>query len=564
MARKAAKLSVGSLATLTDPLELELVRRPLRLILMHQHEDGEPLSPDEQAWAKGQDYAACASDVLYWIRNYGLITNPKSPDPESRKLPLILWPRQVELVERALHAKANQETLVVNKAREIGASWLMLHLVAHAWMFEPGFSAHLGSRKEELVDNRTLDSLFGKLRWVIEHQPAHLLSRDDYDDTNARLIHRRNGSEVTGESTNEGWGRSARKTVLFLDEFAHVEPALQDRIWTGIESVSGCKWVVSTPNGKGNKFHFLSLMLPEEKRITLDWQTDPRRDYAWFEARLLENGGDLSWDEREQEHACSFAGVSGHRILKFDRAKAEFGDEDLPIRARETFMVAGAMDFGSGPSFTVLLLGIIDWGDPPEAPPNVWIDRELYWERKPSWEVAKDGRAALMEYGGKRVVVGDPAGKAKEHDQESWESSLQGAGLPVYCLPSQFNDHYTIGKTIQELGQGLERGWVRIHRERCKVLLEACEQWEWDLPRGIPLELVNRAEIKPKKDHWSHFGDAARYLVGFVLRSLQPKTVVTGPHPEVAPKAKVATIAGELKRMVEEEGIGVGGGWPTV
>ena len=515
----------------------------------------------------GADRRFCREDPLYWIQHYGWVVNPKDTDPLERKIPFELWPRQVELVKRALKAKQEQQVLLMLKGRELGVTWGMLHLIVHGFMFEDLFSALLGSWKEQFVDNGTINSLFGKMRFILENQPPHLIDPDAYQDTSMRLLNLANGAEIIGESTNPNWGRSGRATVLLLDEFAAVEPTVQNQIWTGIESVAGCKWIPSTPRGKGNKFHFLAEIYDQhdkDKIITLDWKTDPRRDDAWFEGKLFENGGDLTWDERAQEHNCDFAGVSGQRILKFERRLVEYGDTDLPARARQAFLVAGAMDFGSGPSFTVLLLAIVDWGDPPQAPPNVWIDRELYWERRPSWEIAKDGKGALVEYGGPRVVVGDPAGKAAEHDQESWESSLQAGGLPVYCLPPQYNEHYTIGKTLTELGQGLERGWVRIHRERCKVLLEACEQWEWDLPRGIPLELVNRAEIKPKKDHWSHFGDAARYLVGFTLRSLKPKVVKSRINPDVAPKARAATIAGELKAMVEEEGIGVGSGWPTV
>lgn len=523
------------------------------------------------AGALGADRAKCRLDPLHWIKWYGWVVNPKDPDPEARKLPLILWPKQVELVERALRSRANQAPLLVNKAREIGASWLMLHLVAHGWMFEPGFSAHLGSRKEDLVDNRTIDSLFGKLRWIIKHQPAHLVEADDYDDSTARLIHKRNGSEITGESTNAGWGRQGRKSVLFLDEFAHVEPALQELIWIGIESVASSRWVVSTPNGKGNKFHLLrTLYRNTDKLIELDWTTNPARTPEWFEGRLFENGGDLTWDERAQEHACDFSGVTGERIWKFSAEKVAYTDTDLSKagndRARSTWMLACAMDFGSGPSLTVFGGGLVDWGDPPVGPPHIWVDVLRFWQRRPAYEVAQDARAALEEYNGPRVITGDPAGRNKESDQESWESNLRGSGLGVTCLDSSYNEPFKIQKTIEEVQQLFDRGCLHIHGERCKALLEACEQWGWDLPRSIPLTLLNKAEIKPKKDQWSHFGDMLRYLVGAVLRELRPKTVTTKPHPEVAPRAKVRTIFGELRGEFEDaiDGGTIGGRWPTV
>ena len=51
------------------------------------------------------------------------------------------------------------------------------------------------------------------------------------------------------------------------------------------------------------------------------------------------------------------------------------------------------------------------------------------------------------------------------------------------------------------------------------MLLTTLESWEYDLPRGMPLELVSRETLKPKKDLWSHPGDALRYGVGAGLRS---------------------------------------------
>ena len=92
----------------------------------------------------------------------------------------------------------------------------------------------------------------------------------------------------------------------------------------------------------------------------MGWCTNPDRDQEWFDGLLIENSGPLTWDEREQEHGCSFAGVSGKRIWKARRSTSEFDDETpgfaevLEAHERGECALVGGMDFGSGPSLTTL------------------------------------------------------------------------------------------------------------------------------------------------------------------------------------------------------------------
>jgi len=78
-----------------------------------------------------------------------------------------------------------------------------------------------------------------------------------------------------------------------------------------------------------------------------------------------------------------------------------------------------------------------------------------------------------------------------------------------------------IDATIREVQILLDSRRIRVHSKRCPVLLSAIESWEYDLPRGVPLELVSRETLRPKKNIWSHPGDALRYGVGAILRSLR-------------------------------------------
>jgi hypothetical protein len=104
------------------------------------------------------------------------------------------------------------------------------------------------------------------------------------------------------------------------------------------------------------------------------------------------------------------------------------------------------MDFGSGPSWTVCLFALVTWGKNRE--PTLWYDRELVCQRLAAHEIAVEIITAVRsEYGHNHCFVGDPSGRNKESDQESWESNLRRAGVPIDCLPADYNTPLSVCKT---------------------------------------------------------------------------------------------------------------------
>ncbi|HST08318.1 MAG TPA: hypothetical protein VLJ83_09100, partial [Gemmatimonadaceae bacterium] len=288
-------------------------------------------------------------------------------------------------------------------------------------------------------------------------------------------------------------------------------------------------WRISTPEVKGDNFHqtveYAKKSAPQ-KLMVIDWRADPRRTDEWFAGRLLENGGNLTWDAREQQFNCSFAGVSGLRIFKADAQKITYTDADLPDRARKLWPIYLPMDFGSGPSWTVCLFILVNWERGKEYPdgkggvlkfPEMWLDRELVWQRTPVLDIGNAIMQARAEYSDMAWHFGDPAGRNVESDQESWESNLNMAGVPIRCLDGAYNSETLRDESIIECQTMMDRGLFRIH-ERCTLFLAALESWEWNVPAGIKIEMLNRADIKPMKDGWSHPMDAFRYAVSAALR----------------------------------------------
>ena len=521
----------------TPRFEAEELRRARREVgLLHQ-DDGRAWPASEAIRRLAEERTRCRQDILHWLGHYAWIPLPKAAPGEHRRAPVILWPRQKQLVLWIVESLRTGRDGVVNKAREVGATWMFLNVFLWHWLFDRGFLAKLFSRKEQYVDDRSLDSLFGMLRWQLALQPRWLLPKEA-SDTHLHLVNLDTGSEITGEATTVNAGRGGRRTAVLFDEFARVEDSIQGLAWLSLETVARSRFAISTPNGRGNHFHLLVTTFPTERRLQLDWRTDPRRGEAWFDGLVLDQGGQLTWDEREQEHACSFGGVSGLRVLRADAEKVLY-DETTPEwvevseKARSTWSHLGVMDFGSGPSWTVFTLFLLDW-QRDDAIPSAWVDLCLIWQSEPVDTIAEEIKAALGEYGaGRRWLVGDPAGVNRESNQESWISNLNRCGVPVAALDPWYNSEYGIRKTLEDFQGLLDSGRLRVHRKRAGVFWDAIEGWQFKAPEGVPLQLLELARLKPRKDRHSHPGDTGRYGAGAIRRLLRRPGTRTNEGAEI-------------------------------
>lgn len=554
--------TVSATPSKRELLAAERLRRARRLYLIVNNEAAVERSADDQARLWGAEIAECRADPVYWVQNYGWMSDPHSDDPALRVIPAALWPEQVTYIRFLEEGLTIAHDRHVNKARSLGASWLALHLLVWHFLFDTGFLAKIGSRKEDLVDDGSLDSLFGKIRFIISRQPkAFLPAAGTMVDKVMRLVNTQQANELLGEATNSSFGRGGRRSVVLFDEFAHVDPQIANSAWVSLETVARTRWSISTPNGKGNRFHLNYVRAQPEDKLELGWRANPYRTQEWFDGLLIENGGTMTWDERAQEHDCSFSGISGYRIWKSDRDKISYTEDWMASEksiSRQVQPVVVGMDFGSGPSATVAAIILVDFGDlDSQKRPMLYIDDEVYAERQTAYDIGKSVLGKLWPYHGRLAVVGDPAGISKDSDQESWEINLRSAGLPMNCLGAWYNSEHGIQETIEDVQRMIDAKRLRIH-ERCGYIHETFESWAWDVPRGMTLELVSKAWIKPLKNLFSHAGDAVRYGVGFSLRGVR-----VGKGGAVARKEEFskASLEAEMKPMpvssslLEETGI---------
>lgn len=268
-------------------------------------------------------YATRAVDFInHWVdtfdpRNAGTGTPPH--------IPLILFPKQEELVWGVLECLDEREAGLVEKSRDMGASWVCCGLSVWLWLFRAGSAVGWGSRKGEYVDKLgDPKSIFWKLRYIIERLPVQFLPagyRKDIHATHMKLVNPENGSSITGES-GDNIGRGGRTSIYFKDESAHyeraglIEAALMDNTDVQID--------ISSVNGVGNVFHRRreagevwepeKEMEPGRTRVfILDWRDHPAKTQAWYDKRKAKAKADGLEAEFAQEvdrdYAASRKGV---------------------------------------------------------------------------------------------------------------------------------------------------------------------------------------------------------------------------------------------------------------
>lgn len=502
--------------------------------------------------------ALCRRDLAYWMDNYLWVKSPQDIDiteasgnPFGNSTPLVLWPRQRALVEWFLGRLRDGRVGLVPKSREVGVSWILCGAIYILSSSLRGFSSHLLSRSERLVDDTnerdrkraaglggggsSTDSLFGKLDYIHRCQPAWLAPRIEQPRHPMSYRFLDTDALITGESTNRGAGRGPRKSVVLVDEMPAMDTGDQESIWRSLASTAKCRVAVGTPGLPWCKFEKLRQSLPAEAVFELDWDSDPRRDLEWKRKQIEDLG---SIEDFLTEYGMSPIVPSAGRVWRDVRSEDVAYAEDemlaIDVNARRRWQVFGSWDFGSGPSDLVCFLWLVEFR---EGRFRLWLDQEFVW-RSEAWRAAADdvldGEKGLRQnYAVYGVHFGDPSGVNRESDQESWVTNLQSGGVPIVALPGSANTQQQREWQIRKVGALMADGTLRIHR-RCTYALECVERWTRHLAAGQTVESSSVLYVPPRHDRYSHGGTAMCFGIAGLLPAIAEMMVGVGVQSSAA------------------------------
>ena len=208
----------------------------------------------------------------------GWTYNPKEyPDAPDRLF--ILWPYQVEAA-KDLQAAMGREDRLIEKSRDMGATWLCLAVMMHRWMFLNGQSFMLASRKEELVDKTgDMDALFPKLEYLVTKLPLWMQPEFTRIDRHFANLERNNTFD--GETTNSNLGAGGRRTAMMLDELGRVDNAQE--ILDATRDVTRCRIMPSTYCGAYGGFYKMAQHLKRNapnRVIRMHWTLHPEKSFG--------------------------------------------------------------------------------------------------------------------------------------------------------------------------------------------------------------------------------------------------------------------------------------------
>lgn len=220
------------------------------------------------------------TDPVYMVNEFGWTFDPR-PNAYPHNLAFKLYDFQEELLLNIINRIKVGKGLMVEKSRDMGASWIALYAIVWCWMFMPGFQALIGSRTEDLVDNKTMDSLFGKIDYILRRLPflPEGFSMEK-DRIRLKIINPMNGNVIKGESASADFGRQGRYRVVLLDEMAFWEAP--EESWASCGESTRCRLAITTPPKRPNFAKYLRFSGIIDV-VTLHWHQHPLKDEAWYQ-----------------------------------------------------------------------------------------------------------------------------------------------------------------------------------------------------------------------------------------------------------------------------------------
>ena len=237
----------------------------------------------------------CRKDIEYFIDTYGHIED-KSADELIQ--PFKMWDAQREALKSIVSHRWN----IILKARQLGFSWLVMHIAAHTILTGYGRLVIGLSKTEEEAKE-----LVRRLTVIFRYMPELIAEKDNvpegwdgpiFSSTSLTLtIKFPNDMESNFKAlaSSPGAGRSFTADLIVFDEWAFQQ---WDReIWEGgfptINRKNGGKVIGLSTIKRGSLFEEIFLD-PDNgfNKIFIPWYADPSRDAEWYEAtkRALGDG----------------------------------------------------------------------------------------------------------------------------------------------------------------------------------------------------------------------------------------------------------------------------------
>ncbi len=329
--------------------------------------------------------AAASQDMLWWINTFVWTFNPRhTKRTQSKIIPFITWDFQDDVLLDLEVAISEGEDRLIEKSRDMGASWLVLMDILHHFLFDPMSSFLLGSRKEEYVDKAgDPKCLFWKIDFALKHLPGWMIP--EYTPKKLHRHNNENGATIDGESTNQDFARGDRRTGILLDEFAAVENGTA--ILAATADVTDCRIYTSTHKGVATAFNAVKEK-GETKVVRLHWTQHPLKSKGLY--RGVDGKMRSPWYDAECKRRLNRQEVAQEIDIDVLGSDYQYFDPDVlhKVATEQVFPPYSRGDL----DFSTETLEFRDWVESPEGRWKLWIhlDEEFQPPRDRDFSVGAD------------------------------------------------------------------------------------------------------------------------------------------------------------------------------
>lgn len=263
-----------------------------------------PYSKSRYTPAQVEELRKCSGDPIYFIETYMRVRHPVKGN-----IPFKLYPYQREIVTLYHEYKS----VILLTGRQMGKTETTVGFLLWFAMFNDDSTILVAGN----VYRAALE-IMKRVRYAYEQLPDWL--KAGVIKYARESVEFDNGSTILSQATTENTGRGLSLSILYVDEFAFVQPRLAQEFWTSISptlSTGGKCFITSTPNSDEDTF----ASIWREAENTLDqygnenarrigkngfrafkaaWENHPERDEEWAE----EQRGKVGEERFRREHNC--------------------------------------------------------------------------------------------------------------------------------------------------------------------------------------------------------------------------------------------------------------------
>jgi hypothetical protein len=234
----------------------------------------------------------CSADSLFWVTGFCWLYEPR---PSPKVLPFIPWGHQLP-AWKTLEQWMGIRDVGLEKSRGEGASWIVLMLSLHKWLFVPMYSVGLVSKDESSADSPSNpDSLMWKLDWQVGAGrnfkgkgmlPWWMTPPLQRNINEHSLRNEKNNSTVTAYSSTGDVASGGRKTVMIMDELAKFPRPADREAMNSTQYVTDSRFLVSTPKGPEGAYFDAMHGQSNMVKVILDWQDNPVRRLGGYKVLI--------------------------------------------------------------------------------------------------------------------------------------------------------------------------------------------------------------------------------------------------------------------------------------